>query len=468
MRLTVLVLAALLLALALAPARSELVEVSNRYGLPFAVDGRLTESPVRVPAGSTVCVVHQIYYLTPERRLVFTGWSDGETAPCIRAKEPIQALYREEVLIVIDSIVEELRGSMWVAKGERVALSASREYVRDGYRYVFLRWSRGERPFDPTNYIVATDPAVIEAQFKVEVRLDVVSSVGVRANGSGWYRPGETAVVSAPREVVISPREKLVFREWVSVGSNPQVIFNPTGSVAILEVRRPAAVRAEYDRYYFVSVRGPEGVVLEGWYKEGELLQVSVPAVIEVDPGRIRLVFEGWRGDLRGSTPSVKVPVTGPLEAEAVYRVEYRLEVRSPVGATGSGWYRPNSTAVVNAPREVQAALFLKRVLSHYAGDCGEGCTVNSPLRVLMDSPKYVEVVYRTEPDPMSMGVVGGAAAALSLAYYFSRPSRRSPPEPEEDVTFCHACGAKNRRESRYCTECGSPLRHAVEQKGEV
>ncbi|GBC70569.1 hypothetical protein HRbin02_00337 [Candidatus Calditenuaceae archaeon HR02] len=77
-----------------------------------------------------------------------------------------------------------------------------------------------------------------------------------------------------------------------------------------------------------------------------------------------------------------------------MYRIEYRLEAKPPTGSTGSGWYRPNSTAVINTPKEALVALFLKRTLSHYAGDCGEKCLDSSPLTVKTDSPKYMEAVY--------------------------------------------------------------------------
>ncbi|MEM2592416.1 MAG: hypothetical protein QXI60_07510 [Thermofilaceae archaeon] len=445
------------------------VDVSNRYGLPFIVEGRMVDNPAKVPKSSTICVAYQVYYLTAERRLVFTGWSSGEKYPCIRAEEPVQAIYREEVLVVVDSIVEELRTSIWAIKGERISLNAEKEYIKDGYRYVFQRWSRGEQPFNTSNTLVITDPAVIEAVFKQEVRLEALSAFGVKVNGSGWYSVGETAVVAAPREVLLSPYEKLVFREWVSVGANPQVIYNPSSHVTTLEVKRPSAVRAEYDRFYMVKVKGPEGVVVEDWYREGDALQLSLPAVIDVDPGRVRLVFEGWRGDITSSTPTVKTVVKKPIEAEAVYRMEYRLEVKSPAGAVGSGWYKPNSTAVINAPNEVQAALFFKRVLSHYTGDCGEKCTTSSPLVVRMDSPKYIEAVYRVEPDLLSIAIIGSVATAFSTAYYFSKPKKTPKPdnkksgEQASETIFCHNCGAQNSRLHKYCLICGEPLYQPME-----
>ncbi|MEM4273658.1 MAG: zinc ribbon domain-containing protein [Candidatus Caldarchaeum sp.] len=465
--LSLIMLSALLL---FVPVLGQEVEVSNSYGLPFVVEGRVVNNPAKVSRDSTVCVAYQVYYITAERRLVFTGWTNGESAPCIKAEEPVGARYREEVLVVVDSTVEELRTSLWVGKGERITLNAEKQYLKDGYRYVFQRWSRGEQPFNISNTLVVTDPAVVEAVFKIEVRLEALSAVGVKVNGSGWYGVGETAVVAAPREVMLSSYEKLVFKEWVSVGANPQVIYNPASHVATLEVKRPAVVRAEYDRFYLVKVMGPEGVVVESWFREGDTLQLSLPAVIDVDPGRVRLVFEGWRGDITASTPTAKTVVTKPINAEAVYRMEYRLEVKSPAGATGSGWYRPNSTAVVNAPGEAQAALFFKRVLSHYTGDCGEKCVNNSPLVVRIDSPKYIEAVYRVEPDLLSIAVVGSVASALSAAYYFSRPSKKGPEtksmaaeQQAQERLFCHNCGALNSGVFRYCLKCGAPLHQPQE-----
>lgn len=403
------------------------VTIVNRHGLPIAVDGQLVDRfPANVRPGSYVCVVHQVFYVTSERRLVFRGWSNGETSACVTATSgTLEALYEEQVLVVVDSNYEPVRRSTWVKRGERVVLEVERVYVDRGYRYVFSRWSRGEKPFEPTNAIVAMDPIYVDVRFVKEVRVDVISHFGAPVNGSGWYREGETVVISAPGEIMLGPNEKLVFREWTTVGLHPAVIYSPGSRVTTLEARAPHVIRAEYDRYLRVNVEGPQGVIVSGWFKEGEKVTVGAPPVIEVIPNAVRLVFVGWEGDIAATVPNVALTVAKPVSAKANYRLEYRVEVRSPVGAAGTGWYPANSTALIRVPTEMQAFLFAKRVLSHFTGDCDENCRVASVLRLYVDSPKHIEAVYRIEPDLQSILTAGAVVGAVVVAYLAIERIRR-------------------------------------------
>ncbi|MEM0444569.1 MAG: hypothetical protein QXY54_01140 [Nitrososphaerota archaeon] len=422
-------LAALLMLLSLAQSASAETEamVWNRYGLPMGINGELVEKvPAPASLGSTVCVGEQVHYLTPERRLVFNGWSGDGVEPCIlvSAAGNYEASYVEELLVVVDSSYQPLRRSFWARKGESILLEVQKEYVEEGYRYVFERWSKGENPFDTVNNIVVLEPLYIEAKFRKEVRLQVVSLPGILVNGTGWYSEGEVTVISAPREIRVSESERLLFREWVSIGRHPAVIYNTPSSVTTIEVRGPHIIKAEYDRYFLVNAMGPQGVILSGWFREGEVLQISAPILIEIIPDSVRLAFKGWSGDLSHRTNTLSIVLERPLNINAAYVTEYRVEVRSPVGGSGAGWYEENATAIIRVPAEVQALLFTKRALQRFSGDCGDFCLSRGPLILKVDSPKTVEAVYALEPDLPSIGAAGSTAAALSAVYFFS--SRRT------------------------------------------
>lgn len=419
-------LAFLALALNTAYSEPETATVFNRHGLPMTVNGeRLEKLPASISPGSTACVVHRLHYLAPDRRLVFEGWSTGETTACLVVKAGnYEALYEEQVLVIIDSDYQPLRRSLWVRKGEPLVLEVEREYIEGGYRFVFERWSRGEYPFSEVNTLVATEPLYVEARFRREVRVDVLSAHGAPVNGSGWYRLGELVVISAPEEIVVSGNEKLVFSGWLSVGYYPAIIYGAESPVATLEARAPHVVRADYVRFLRVYADGPQGVIVEGWFREGELLQLSTPPTIELIPDASRLLFIGWEGDISSTTPSIKTTVNAPISVRAVYRLEYKVNVKSPAGAMGAGWYPANSTALIWAPTELQAFLFAKRVLSRYAGDCGESCLIRGPLSIKVDSPKYVEAIYGIEPDLPSIGGAGAVGGTVFLIYVASK--RRS------------------------------------------
>ncbi|MEM0441399.1 MAG: hypothetical protein QW463_07365, partial [Candidatus Caldarchaeum sp.] len=167
--------------------------------------------------------------------------------------------------------------------------------------------------------------------------------------------------------------------------------------------------------------------------------------------------------DITAQTPIVKITVKSPIKAQAIYRVEYRVEVKAPAGATGSGWYRPNATITVNAPDEIQTTLFFKRVLSHYTGDCGEECIHASPLILTVDSPKYIEAVYVLTVDFVSLSVVAAVASALAITYYFTKtkPTVNRPAQTDDSI-FCTECGTKNNSQHQYCLKCGAPLKQVI------
>ncbi|MEM2590999.1 MAG: hypothetical protein QXI60_00265 [Thermofilaceae archaeon] len=81
-----------------------------------------------------------------------------------------------------------------------------------------------------------------------------------------------------------------------------------------------------------------------------------------------------------------------------------------------------------------------------------------------MDSPKYIEAVYRVEPDLLSIIIIGSVATAFSAAYYFSKPKKSPKPENKNageqasETIFCHNCGTLNSRVFSYCLKCGSLL----------
>ena len=56
------------------------------------------------------------------------------------------------------------------------------------------------------------------------------------------------------------------------------------------------------------------------------------------------------------------------MSLEAVYERQFMLNVKSPYGASGEGWYPERGKALVIAPAEPQSMLFFKRQFDGFLG----------------------------------------------------------------------------------------------------
>ena len=407
--------------------------VDSKPRLPLIIDGiEASELPVKVSEGSEVCVKWTVKYIDIDRRYVFEKWSNGERSTCIKPKanETVTAYYRDEVLVQIYSgDVDEYSRSFWIESGSIVELEVEPlKYVGQDVRYVFKEWSSGETPFSPRNRIVAVKPLRIEVKWVKEYLLTLTSNLNVKLNGSGWYREGSTAIISAPERIELGDR-LLVFDKWVSVGSYPVLISNPSSSTTMISVNSPYIIMPVYRELFLVEVRGVEGGLIDRrWVEKGELYKIDLKNVVEVVPGEVRYVFRGWRDPSIPQTPSLQIEVQEPLRLEALYEKQYYVKVNSEYGSFGGGWYTENSTALVRAPETPQTILFMKRVLNGWSGDIAN-LRINGGT-VLIDKvrrPITLTAVYSIEVDYPALGIF--LALVSILAYIGLRPRKKKETE---------------------------------------
>jgi len=395
------------------------VLVDSKPRLPLIVNGRdVSELPVKAPPGSEVCVQKTTAYVDVDRRYVFKGWSSGENSTCIRVgvKETVTAYYVEEVLVQIYSRdVKRYSNSFWVRVGELVELKVDPVYyVGQDTRYVFEEWSGGEKPFSPNNTIVAVRPVKVEVKWVKEYFLRLVPIDGVKVNGSGWYREGSLAVISAPEEVNDGVR-KLVFDGWISIGPYPVMISNPRSHVTAVVVNAPYWIMPIYNEFYLVEVYGLGGMLEDRrWVGKGELYKVNLKSIIEVVPGEVRYVFKGWRNPELPQSPSIQIEVNKPMVLEALYEKQFHVAVYSDYGSSGGGWYPENSTAIIRAPETPQTILFMKRVLSGWSGDV-YNAEIDGGMVVLksIKQPLKLYAVYSIQPDYPMLAIFFGIISVL-------------------------------------------------------
>jgi len=298
--------------------------------------------------------------------------------------------------------------------GEMVNLTVPEVIEKDNVQYRFVEWSGGEEPWSPTNHFIAVKPMRLELRWEPRYLLTLTSSYDVKLNGSGYYRSGALSVISAPEEVLLEPGRKLVFERGVSVGPIPAIIPNDGSSTTTLRVETPHTIKAEYVEMYYVEILGLGGeTIVKKWFKEGDVVQVSVRPVIEVVQNEVRYVFKGWSDPSIPQIPSLTLSVDGPLKIQAIYEKQYRVKAVGEFGASGTGWYPENSTTILKAPISPRTMLLLKTVFKGWSGDIGNAVNGGDTLIVRVDRPLRVVAVYGIEPDYISMAVVGGVIIVL-------------------------------------------------------
>ncbi|MDJ0274179.1 MAG: hypothetical protein NYU90_03140 [Aigarchaeota archaeon] len=473
--LAVLALAALATLAPTATAEEGQVQITSNYPVTVLHEGAPARVPFRASEGTTVCAP-PVQYVDVDARLRFVGWNWTIRDPCVtlRNVKALVAVYKAEYLVVIDSELENLRRSFWVEEGTVVELVApSVHYESDGVRLRFVRWSLGEYPFNSSNRVYVSRPLRIEAVYVREYYVQGVSPYAV-VNGSGWYRLGQTVLLSAPSVIQLSEGERLVLTGWESVGSVPAIVNRVVSNVAVLEVRGPHVVRPVYERQYRVVLTGPKGVVYDGWVTAGEKVAVSVESQVVLRENEVRLRFVGWNSSLLPPQERLELEVKGPVRAEAVYVRQYYVEVRGRYGAGGTGWYDEGSEATLMAVPNPPGNAFFRPRLTGFVGNIGTLEHRNGAIRVVVDRPIRVEAVYVTEPDLVNIGLLAAVIAGSGFLLLY-RPSRKGRSKPrtgsmekqeEDQVLRIRLCskGHEVPADANVCPECGEILSPAVSQ----
>ena len=445
-----------------ASANEPVARVTSNVSMPLVINGSLVaDLPSSVKRGSRVCVESEYRYTAEGERYRFDKWlfdSNDATnenrveerefrgsqlsGECIQTTDPgtYTAHYRQEVLFQVNSEARAYRQSRWVVKGQVVEVIVPEVVEVNGHsRYRFKDWSGGETPFMPANRIATFRPTVLEARWTPEYLVEiegpkdslvfiegpegtVVKSEETSAEGvliSGWYAAGESLVFRAmPHIYDDARRSRLEFEEWEMIhGPAPSVKGKDNPATAIV-VKAPCRVRARYSRSHLVEARNFQGLLLQVWVQEGEEVDIQTPAILDTIPDEERYVFKNWEGMDDVGVNNMQLAVDSALSLEAVYERQFMLNVKSPYGASGDGWYPEGGKALVIAPAEPQSMLFFKRQFDGFLGYGDINSQVKNPVVTIeVDKPMTVTAVYRSEIDQMVLAVLGGILALGVLAY---------------------------------------------------
>jgi uncharacterized repeat protein (TIGR02543 family) len=217
---------------------------------------------------------------------------------------------------------------------------------------------------DPNHLINDTNRASMVATFNINVGptltinvpLNITSNnpVWVSINGvkynvtSGQLQTGVPAgnvTVQIQPDVNVSTGIKQVFTGWSDGNSaNPRQI----------RVTQDVTLHANYVTQYLLTVDSDGGSTTPGgWYLPNTRVYVSAtnPSILQANA--VRLSFNGWTGDLTGTSPFLEVNMTRPVSVKANWTTQYYVTILTPIGTpTGSGWYNAGQVATVgvNSP----------------------------------------------------------------------------------------------------------------------
>jgi M6 family metalloprotease-like protein len=274
-------------------------------------------------------------------RLVFTQWSgdasSNSTSLSITLTKPmtLKANWKMQYYINVVSSVSSISGGGWYDPGTTATLSAQSPVILlNNTRQIFAGWSGALNSQDPTATITVNAPSLVQAQWKTQYLVQVLSPFG-NPQGSGWQDAGGYAQVSIQPQVDSGNRTRRVFSGWAGDYSGSETNVD-------LKVDSPKVLIANWVTQYEVKfmVQGlpnststklaiNNGVydlsvptAYEGWFNQGA--QINPITNQTVHDQFISYPFRGWRNSTGGPvTPPFTVQ--GPADYTAVYQNTFLL-----------------------------------------------------------------------------------------------------------------------------------------------
>ena len=252
--------------------------------------------------------------------------------------------------------------------------------------------------FVPPSKRTISLPSSIPYRMLLYYKLTVVSEYG-NVSGGGWYLEGALATVKLDQPIVeLSKGVRAVFRGWTGDVKSRDVEIS-------IKIYRDTTIKALWKIQYFVNISTAyaNASVSSGWYDEGTELKIELEDTFVYLDNETRAVFLRWVGAVNSSSPQITLVVDKPLFLEAVWQIQFWVEIRSafssPVNA--SGWYNLSEKLTVGVKEPVlDLSNDTRYVVKGWRGTLNVSgaefeVTVDSPLRLeaIWVREYYVEIV---------------------------------------------------------------------------
>ncbi len=266
-----------------------------------------------IPGSTHTVSVPQIIDKGTGTRYVFTQWSDGTTSVTkIVSKGSYTANYDIEQLLSIISAFGNPTGAGWYKNGATSSFSVTSYIETTDTRHYFTGWSGDFTGTSASGSLLMIAPKTVTANWRHEYLLSLTSAYG-NPQGAGWYREGETASFSVTSYIETTDT-KHYFTGWSGA-------YSGTSSSSSILMGAPKVINANWRHEYLLTLNSEYGAPTgAGWYREGQVAGVSVEPV---QGFIIRHIFNGWSGDLTGTSETSSVNMNAPKVVTATWRTDY-------------------------------------------------------------------------------------------------------------------------------------------------
>jgi hypothetical protein len=384
-------------------------QMGNPVPINASIDGQRNSTLWVLPGTHTVSVP-SVVQLSPDSKLVFSGWSNGQNTPTIsvnvQGNTVVQAVYTRMYKITLNLGPAMPSGAEWAAGGSTYSKEIP-QYVSigDGARWALQALYVNGQPVSSLSFVV-TGPAVVSAswvkQFRVVVDCGHVACINGGSRLERWVNAGGNFSVALPQYVPINSTAR-----WRLAGQ-PAVQ---------LVVDRPVTITPNYVKQYLVELgyvintatgAGSPVIVQSLWADAGSTMSVDVNSLRPPEAPGVSYRLAGIK--MNGQPASQTFAVTGPASAFAVWDMYYYLDVSTPMGtATGSGWYLAGSTAVVKV-EQTSYGFLVRDVFEGWVDDQGHVYR-NATLAIQVNRPMALRAVWGKDYSN-TFWLTGGLAAS--------------------------------------------------------
>jgi len=287
-------------------------------------------SELNIPLGSgwydegvtAIIEVQSISKYDNQTRHVFVSWSgdivSDESSTTIVMNSPMkaEAQWKTQYFFQIKSRLDSFEGGGWYDRGSQAIFRviAPVEWTNNT-RSIFTGWSGFFQGDSIEGSIIIDFPTVVEANWRTQYLLEVLSSFG-EISGGGWYNRGELVSLQVPEKI-----EHENFTRHVPSGWMGDIITDDM--IVVLSITEPFLVEVNWRTQYYLEVKSSIGETDgDDWYDRGEIAHFSVQS--EIDWGnQTRSVFLKWIGDVELVEPEGSLMILSPQKILALWKIQY-------------------------------------------------------------------------------------------------------------------------------------------------
>jgi hypothetical protein len=280
-------------------------------------------------AGSTASYgVPGIVSGSPGTRYVFTGWQGSGVGSYTGLDDQGSMTVSGPVLETAEWTTQYL--VTYHAEGCVLSMPVpANDWVEVGSRVngAFVSNLKSSDGLTQCNYLSdnrtssVTGPINVEGTYQTQYYLTVSSSYGT-PTGQGWCNAGSSASFGIETSTVSGGTGvRFVFSGWNSTDSGG---YEGSNSSDAIKMSNPIADTAKWTTQYYLGVTSEFSEVEgAGWYDSGTYASISVKSTLVPQTLLVSKAFDGWGGNVSGSSSSLRVLVGNPENIVAKWTDDY-------------------------------------------------------------------------------------------------------------------------------------------------